>query len=239
MSVEFYRDDKWQREMRDNILVPEFYERNYQGLYELLLHTDERAAKGCDTLIAGSVRIDEKIVRWPTNEDGSPRDRPYDAYALETMSCTVRGYERAGWMETNVVEQLLYCFSDREERSLDCHVIDFLKLQPWFWREVDRTNWPLWTSTQPNRTQCRIVGFDAVRQAANTKTFKLFRRSWFDEKGRFLHYCHCGKVGDFGVGVFLSQGKLGQHFCRAHAAAGGFVFPASAPSVAAVQLKLF
>jgi hypothetical protein len=29
--------------------------------------------------------------------------------------------------------------------------------------------------------------------------------------------CHCGKVGPFGVGVFLLQGKEGTWFCREHA----------------------
>jgi hypothetical protein len=38
----------------------------------------------------------------------------------------------------------------------------------------------------------------------------------YDEQGRFLHYCHCGKWGAYGVGVRLLTGQLGTWYCREH-----------------------
>lgn len=40
--------------------------------------------------------------------------------------------------------------------------------------------------------------------------------SGFDEEGRFLHYCHCGKWGSRGTGVSLLKGRLGKWYCADH-----------------------
>jgi hypothetical protein len=37
-----------------------------------------------------------------------------------------------------------------------------------------------------------------------------------DSEGRFVHYCHCGKFGPFGVGYFPSKGQLGTWYCKEH-----------------------
>src|SRR4029079_10957495 len=128
MASQFDQDNAWQRRMRDAILVPHLYEKHYGGNYELLRHDDERAKGGADT-IANGKRIDEKIVRWPKD-----REEAYTAFALEVRSCTTEGRERLGWMSTNDVDLLLYCFADRAEKSLDCYVINFPKLKEWFFR---------------------------------------------------------------------------------------------------------
>jgi hypothetical protein len=39
---------------------------------------------------------------------------------------------------------------------------------------------------------------------------------YYDEHGRFIHYCHCGKWGTHGVGYFPREGKLGRWYCREH-----------------------
>ena len=39
---------------------------------------------------------------------------------------------------------------------------------------------------------------------------------YFDEAGRFIHYCWCGKCGSFGVGCVLREGKLGKYYCAEH-----------------------
>jgi hypothetical protein len=44
------------------------------------------------------------------------------------------------------------------------------------------------------------------------------RQSAFYERGRFLHYCHCGQWGSRGIGVRLLNNKLGQWYCAAHIA---------------------
>jgi hypothetical protein len=51
-----------------------------------------------------------------------------------------------------------------------------------------------------------------------------------DEKGRLLHYCHCGKWGAHGFGYFPRQGKLGQWFCAEHKPSAP---PVAAPAVSA------
>jgi hypothetical protein len=38
----------------------------------------------------------------------------------------------------------------------------------------------------------------------------------YDEAGRFVHYCHCGKWATFGVGVSMKENKFGRWFCGAH-----------------------
>lgn len=38
----------------------------------------------------------------------------------------------------------------------------------------------------------------------------------YDKRGRFLHYCHCGKWGAYGFGVKLLQGQLGTWYCDEH-----------------------
>jgi hypothetical protein len=37
-----------------------------------------------------------------------------------------------------------------------------------------------------------------------------------DARGHFVHYCHCGAWGSFGVGVSLREGRLGQWYCAEH-----------------------
>jgi hypothetical protein len=51
---------------------------------------------------------------------------------------------------------------------------------------------------------------------ANTAQQRTPPSPYYDEAGRFIHYCWCGKWGDFGFGVKASQGKLGQWYCREH-----------------------
>jgi hypothetical protein len=178
--------------MRDAILVPQLYERFYKGNYELLRHDDPRAEKGADTIACGEL-IDEKIVRWPE------RNEPYTAFALEVRSCTVEGRERLGWMSTNEVDYLLYCFSDRLCECLDCYLIDFPQLREWFFLEGEDA-WPLTRTTQINQTECRVVPIcDVVLGRVKMKRLRLSRPAHYDG-GRFIHYCNCGKWGAFGIG---------------------------------------
>lgn len=159
----FRADNERQERLRDLILKPRFYDRFHANAYEFIKHDDPRAAGGVDTIASGKT-IDEKIVQWPHNEDGTPKAEPYSAFALETMSCTVPGRERYGWMKTNIVDFLLYCFTDLHEQRLDCYLIDFPPLQQWFYAE-DHKQWPRWCSRQVNETECRIVPITQVCDA--------------------------------------------------------------------------
>lgn len=205
---QFDEDNEWQRKMRDAILVPSYY---FGKQYELIDSRDPRSKGGCDTILAGR-RIDEKIVRWPKG-----RDDLYTAFALEVRSCTVPEHEREGWMKTNTVDHLLYCFANRDGGWLDCYLIDFPKLQQWFY-SVPEDRWPLWTSDQINRTQCRVVPISEVERNVPTKRRGIARPAFYDAEGHFMHYCNCGKWGSFGVGCSLLRGKLGTWFCREHSA---------------------
>lgn len=170
----FAANDKWQIAMRDAILVPCFYQIRFRNNFELISPNDERAKGGCDT-IAGGKRIDEKIVQWPGKNKGEPRDEPYDAFALETMSCTVEGRERVGWMISNTVDYILYCFASLDDDQLDCYLIDFPTLHNWFFWVLsqDQQAWPRWISEQVNHTECRVVPITDVTSNVRTEHFLL------------------------------------------------------------------
>lgn len=127
-------DDTWQREQRDRILVPGFYDDKWPRAYLLL---DSRSSPfaatiqrhGVDTLVTAKGRvctIEEKIVRW--------KGRPYESLCLETKSCTIPGREAPGWMVYGAAEWFLYCMMQEDGASLLCHLVeDFQKLKVWFW----------------------------------------------------------------------------------------------------------
>jgi hypothetical protein len=159
MISTFMAKNTEQRRLRD-LFLPTYYKAMFDGEYEFIEYGDARANGGVDT-IAGGKRIDEKIVDWPKHKDD-----PYDAYALETMSCTVPGYKRPGWMWTNNVDYLLYCFASKDKLVLACHLIDFRQLRKWFY-DQDLEQWPLWVSDEDNRSACRIVPFEELQEAVS------------------------------------------------------------------------
>ena len=38
----------------------------------------------------------------------------------------------------------------------------------------------------------------------------------FDSFGNFVHMCHCGRFGAYGVGYFPRKGQAGVWYCREH-----------------------
>ena len=171
----FFSDNEMQRIVRDAFLKP-YYEKHYPGQYRFIEPGDPLSVGGTDTIIPVARRIDEKIVRWPRNPDGTPRDNAYTAFALETMSCTVEGHKRDGWMKTNTVHWLFYCFLSQDEQRLDCYLIDMPALQAWFWAQ-DHDQWPCWLSNEINRTECRIVPFSDVLGSVRHKIVRLWREA--------------------------------------------------------------
>jgi hypothetical protein len=130
---DFHRDNEWQREQRDKILAPGFYGRYAtEGRYVFIdkgrLADILQKRFAVDTVCQGknglAVGIEEKIVRWPGYQ--------YACFCLETKSCTVPGHESPGWMFYSEADFLLYCFQ-MENGDLDSWLIDFPKLQQWFW----------------------------------------------------------------------------------------------------------
>lgn len=153
---DFVPDDLYQRQKRDQILKPKLYDRWWHGLY----HFCDDAAdmdyqkRGIDTVVStmqGVVTIEEKIVR-----------NTYDAFALETRSCTVPGYEKPGWMFYCEAARLLYCFP-LGSAGLECWWMDMPALQAWFW--------PIETSFRPfqmsskNMTSGRVVPIATIINA--------------------------------------------------------------------------
>lgn len=155
----FWRDDMWQRTIRDRLLAPGFYgsyalDGRYVFIDKGKLATRMQREFAVDTIVQGkngtAVCIEEKIVRWP-----KCRDEPYSAFTLETRSCTVVGREKDGWMKYGQADYLLYCFANKLENALHCYLIDFPALKEWFWPIHEQ--WPATVTEQINRTECRVV----------------------------------------------------------------------------------
>ena len=130
---EFNRDNEWQKNIRDNVLGPYFYGiYSHKGRYVFVdkgrLAETLQKRFAVDTIVQGkdsaAICIEEKIVRWPGYQ--------YKCACLETHSCTNPGYESDGWMRYGKSDYLLYSFH-QEDNSLISYLIDFPKLQSWFW----------------------------------------------------------------------------------------------------------
>lgn len=147
----FSEDDTFQRQKRDSVLVPFFYDRYFSERYVLLDGQMKYQKRGIDTIIyTGAnkpVYVEEKIVR-----------QRYTAFALETHSCTVPGYESPGWMIYGEADRLLYCFT--VDDGLECWWINFPAMRTWFWEhENDFRTFQMPTE---NRSAGRVVPIDAV-----------------------------------------------------------------------------
>lgn len=170
----FARDNAWQRELRDTLLVP-WYRRvakdgrfvlNDKGRCALLVQ--KRMA--VDTILQGkegrAVYIEEKFTRKP--RDGR---RDLTNLFLEVDSCTVPGYESPGWMVYADSDYLLYCFH-RLSGSLECFLIDFPELKSWFWPVAKKYREYTMPDTS-NHTRGRLVPIAVVRANVKTTRFVL------------------------------------------------------------------
>jgi hypothetical protein len=155
---EFVTDNVWQRQMRDEFLVP-FYRKTFAG--HVLLDDDGRFSKSqqerdVDTLAWKTdgkvIAIEEKIVRYP--------GRIYTAVCLETESCTTPGRIARGWMWYSAADILLYCMQT-ETGDLDCRSIDFPKLYDWFWPLENEFPLHVMANTI-NKTASRIVPIERI-----------------------------------------------------------------------------
>ena len=169
---DFYNDDAWQCDIRDRILVPQFYQKRCNGRYVLMdkgrLATFMQRRMAVDTIAqlkgGEAASVEEKIVRWPKS------GRAYTAFCLETESCTVPGHKSSGWMVYGEADYLLYCFHQKDD-SLDCHLIDFQRLKEWFW--PDEETWPVFQMPTQNRTRGRLVPISRVDASVPCWRFAL------------------------------------------------------------------
>lgn len=165
-------DDTQQKCVRDLVIGPGLYGRfaadgRYVYIDKGRLATTLQKRFAVDTIVQGTggkaVCVEEKIVRWPGYD--------YTALTLETMSCTVPGRESDGWMKYGQADMLNYAMC-RENGDVVCHLIDFQKLQATFWPAVDGFRETI--TGQSNRTACRIVPLDWVREHVGIKSFPIY-----------------------------------------------------------------
>lgn len=187
----FARDDLFQRDIRDRLLGPFFYRKNFRR--HIYLDGDSIARNeiqkiGIDTVVQArdgrTLFIEEKIVRCPVDRG------PYTAFALETKSCTTPGLEKEGWMAYGRADWLLYAFCLADE-SLELYMIDFAKLKTWFWANEDSfpSFGPLNTI---NGSFGRSVPFLAVTKNVPAKRFEIADTG-------LEHYCaKCREPAPFG-----------------------------------------
>ena len=151
----FHIDDRLQKQVRDAVIGPGLYgpfsqDGRYVYIDKGRLATTLQKQYAVDTILQGEagavVCVEEKIIRWA--------GRVYTAITLETKSCSRPGFERDGWMVYGQADFLNYAFC-QENGDVLCYLIDFQKLQAAFWPAID--TFPETTTTQRNRTKCRVV----------------------------------------------------------------------------------
>lgn len=161
----FCADDSWQRQVRNRTLAHYYKNISDDGRFVFLdkgnLATRLQREFAIDTILQGKGNsvfgIEEKIVRWPGYK--------YTAYTFETMSCTVPGHEKKGWMHYSTCDYLLYCFVQSDSVSINAHLIPFKKLQIWFFENDRYTFYRSNITNQINRTETKIVPIDDVWSA--------------------------------------------------------------------------
>ena len=172
---DFNKDYKWQMGVRDAFLVPYFYEEYItDGRYVLLdkgrFSTILQKRYDVDTVVQGkngeAIFIEEKIVRWPEK-----KGIPHTAFALETHSCTIPDHESPGWMEYGQADYLFYCYMQKDQKSLICYLIDFKRLQDWFWPIHEKFN--VFQMDRRNKTLGRLVPIADVRKHVRCHKFHL------------------------------------------------------------------
>lgn len=154
---EFIRDDNWQRIQRNKILKPYYKKICDEGRFVFLdkgkladrLQREEAIDTVLQTRNNGVLGIEEKLVRYPGYK--------YTAYTLETMSCTVQGREKEGWMYYSTCDYLLYGFIQEDSSCIDAHLIPFPKLQTWFFEDNRYLSYRPFITDQINHTETRVV----------------------------------------------------------------------------------
>jgi hypothetical protein len=174
----FFSDNNWQRKIRDGLLKPFYQKFSQEGRFVFAdkgeFATLIQKELAVDTIVQGrdntALAIEEKIVRW--------KGRRYSAYTLETMTCTVPGRERKGWMHYAKCDYLLYCF-EQEDGSVEAHMIPFAPLQKWFFANVDRYRSTV--TEQINKTECKIVSIaDVWENVKGCKSYTIRPKSLYE-----------------------------------------------------------
>ena len=166
LAGDFDAAREYSRMMRDTFLIHFYKKYSFDGRYVFIdkstCSTLMQKELAVDTVAQwsnrGSICIEEKIEQWP----GYKRVN----FALETDSCTNRGRERKGWMHYAKADYLLYAFAYEGDTGLDTYLIDFPKLQEWFWSLPIR--YSHYTMPTINRTRFEKVPINDVVKAVPT-----------------------------------------------------------------------
>jgi hypothetical protein len=144
----FRVDDRWQREMRDGVLVPQFYDAGLMGPGPFI-HCDPPANADDDNDMLAIQKLGVDVVmidargRPTTADEKIVREHvpDYDAFFLETVSCPFEGRETPGWMVYSKAAWLVYAM----QRAYDLwvHLIGFQQLKTWFWQPGQEERWPV------------------------------------------------------------------------------------------------
>jgi len=172
---EFEKDNNFQLDKREIFLKPFYIKKAHEGRFVFCdkgqLANLLNREMAIDTILQKDkneiIGIEEKIVRWPGYN--------YTAFTLETMSCTVSGHERKGWMYTAQCDILFYCFCQEEtENKMESYAIPFRLLQKWFFTDERYLRYKTTYTEQINHTECRIVPIeDVMTGVPSTKFFIL------------------------------------------------------------------
>lgn len=162
MSGEFERDNQWMRGARERFLRP-FYMR-HMASFEFIDSDVDTIAVGKKT--GKTLRIEEKLQRAPLKLER------FDNYPLETMSCTVPGRERDGWMATSTADLIFFGFCDHRETTMDLHILDMPALKTWFWPGCDLFR--RCVNPQINQSSACMVPFGIVPREIRLHRVLLF-----------------------------------------------------------------
>jgi|TARA_R110001583_G_scaffold62897_1_gene184450 hypothetical protein len=158
----FVTDDKWQKQMRDEYLVPWYKKHATDGRFVLLdkgrfSETVQRRL-AADTIVqsedGNAVAIEEKIVRW--------KGRTYTAICAETNSCTLPGLESPGWTQYGQFDYLMYCLQT-EPGDLYAMIIRGPEFLAWFNQRVE--SFPVFQMSTQNKTTGRLVPIDQLSES--------------------------------------------------------------------------
>lgn len=168
LADNFYAAREYSCKMRDTFLVHFYQEYALDGRYVFIdkstCSTLLQKELAVDTIFQSkkepraSLCIEEKIEQWP----GYTRPN----FALETDSCTIPGRERKGWMHYAKADYLLYAFAFENDAGLDAYLIDFPKLQEWFYSLPMR--YESYIMPTLNRTRFEKVPIHDVRKVVST-----------------------------------------------------------------------
>jgi hypothetical protein len=161
LKSSFAKMNEFQMKIRNSVLKPYYAHEAAEGRFIFL--DKGKIAKmlqqiAVDTIMQidenGTLSYEEKIVQWPGYK--------YTHFVLETMSCTVRGHEKQGWMHTARCDILRYCFCQENERELLVYDIPFELLKEWFFKDNLFKRYYSTITNEINRTECKKVPIDDI-----------------------------------------------------------------------------